>query len=253
MSPLIQPGEPAAFEVLESDGRCPFLFTADHAGRYLPKSLGNLGVADSELTRHIAWDIGIAEVSRLVAAHFNAFLILQPYSRLVIDCNRPPEVDSSIATVSEHTEIPGNVGLTAQQRQERRTAIFDPYHARIEAELARRDEAGQPTVVIAMHSFTPCYKGSNRIWQVGVLYNRDSRLALRLREVLVAEGLVVGDNEPYFVSDDSDYGIPRYGEQRGNLHVELEIRQDLISDADGQRRWSEILCRALPLAVAPLL
>lgn len=253
MTPLIAPDEPTPFEVLEGDGRCPFLFTADHAGRYLPKSLANLGVAESELTRHIAWDIGIAEVSRWVATHFDAFLILQPYSRLVIDCNRPPEVPSSIATVSEHTEIPGNVGLTAEQRRERRTAIFDPYHARIEAELARRKEVGQATVLIAMHSFTPRYKGSDRVWQAGVLYNRDSRLALRLRDELVAEGLIVGDNEPYFVSDDSDYAIPRYGEQRGNVHVELEIRQDLIADAAGQRRWGEILCRALPRAVAPLL
>ena len=253
MSTLLQVGEPAPFEVLESDGQSPFLFTADHAGRYLPKCLGNLGVAESELGRHIAWDIGIAEVSRLVAAHFRAFLILQPYSRLVIDCNRPPEVESSIATLSEHTEIPGNVGLKPEQRRERRTAIFDPYHARIEAELARRKHAGQPSVVIAMHSFTPRYKSNDRIWQAGVLYNRDSRLALRLRDVLIGEGLVVGDNEPYFVSDESDYGIPRYGEQRGNVHVELEIRQDLISDPAGQRRWSEILCRALPIAVAPLL
>jgi predicted N-formylglutamate amidohydrolase len=253
MSPLLQPGEPPPFEVHQGDGRSPFLFTADHAGRYLPKSLGNLGVAESELTRHIAWDIGIAEVSRMVAKHFDAFLILQPYSRLVIDCNRPPEVESSIATLSEHTEIPGNVGLTVAQRQERRAAIFDPYHGRIEAELARREEDGAPTVMIAMHSFTPRYKGNDRIWEAGVLYNRDSRLALRLRDVLVAEGLIVGDNEPYFVSDDSDYGIPRYGEQRGNLHVELEIRQDLISESVGQQRWSDILCRALPLALAPLL
>lgn len=253
MSPLLQPGEPPPFEVHPGDGLSPFLFTADHAGRYLPKSLNNLGVAESELTRHIAWDIGVAEVSRMVAKHFGAFLILQPYSRLVIDCNRPPEVESSIATLSEHTEIPGNVGLSVAQREERRTAIFDPYHARIEAELTRREGLGKPTVVIAMHSFTPRYKGSDRIWEAGVLYNRDSRLALRLRDALVAEGLIVGDNEPYFVSDDSDYGIPRYGEQRGNLHVELEIRQDLISESAGQQRWRDILCRALPTALAPLL
>lgn len=253
MSPLLHVDEPAPFEVIEGTGRSPFLFTADHAGRYLPRSLGDLGVPETELKRHIAWDIGIAEVSRAVAKEFGAFLILQPYSRLVIDCNRPPEVESSIATSSEHTEIPGNVGLTEEQRLERRRAIFDPYHARIEAELERRKLASQPTVLIAMHSFTPSYKGSDRVWQAGVLYNRDSRLALSLLHILRAEGLVVGDNEPYFVSDDSDYGVPRYGEQRGNLHVELEIRQDLISDAAGQGRWSEILSRALPLATAPFL
>lgn len=253
MTPLLSAEEPSPFEVHAGSQNSPFLFTADHAGRYLPRSLGNLGVAESELSRHIAWDIGIAEVSRLVAAHFGAYLILQPYSRLVIDCNRPPEVDSSIATLSEYTEIPGNVGLSAEQRLERRSAIFDPYHSRIEAELARRAQTGQPTILIAMHSFTPSFKGSSRVWEAGVLYNRDSRLALRLRDVLQTHGLVVGDNEPYFVSDDSDYGIPRYGEQRGNPHVELELRQDLITDAAGQRRFAEILCQSLPVAAAPFL
>lgn len=253
MMPLLSADEPVPFEVHADTGASPFLFTADHAGRYLPRSLGDLGVPPSELSRHIAWDIGIAEVSRLVAAHLGAFVILQPYSRLVIDCNRPPEVDSSIATVSEHTVIPGNIGLSQQQRQQRRSAVFDPYHARIEAELDRRTRAGQSTLLIAMHSFTPSFKGQDRIWEAGVLYNRDSRLALRLRDVLQTHGLTVGDNQPYFVSDDSDYGVPRYGEQRGNPHVEVEIRQDLIADAAGQRRLAEILCQALPLAAAPFL
>ncbi len=253
MIPLLSSDEPTPFEVIECGGQSPFLFTADHAGRYIPKTLGNLGVPEAELSRHIAWDIGIAAVSRLVAERLGSFLILQPYSRLVIDCNRPPDAESSIAELSEHTEIPGNKGLTAAERAERRRVVFDPYHARIEAELSRRAATGQPTVVVAMHSFTPSYKGSERRWEAGVLYNRDSRLALRLRGLLLAEGLVVGDNEPYFVSDESDYGIPRYGEQRGNLHVELEIRQDLISSPDGQQRWCDILCRTLPAAVASFI
>lgn len=253
MSPLLTPDEPAPFEVMEGDGRSPFLFTADHAGRYIPKSLGNLGLPEAELSRHIAWDIGIGALSRLVADRLRSFLILQPYSRLVIDCNRPPDVESSIAELSEHTEIPGNKHLSAAARAERRRVVFDPYHARIEAELSRRAAVGQPTILVAMHSFTPSYKGSDRIWEAGVLYNRDSRLALSLRELLLAEGLVVGDNEPYFVSDESDYGVPRYGEQRGNLHVELEVRQDLISSPEGQQRWCDILCRALPAALAPFL
>lgn len=247
---LLAADEPAPFEIIESNGQSPYLLTADHAGRRLPRALGNLGLGEEELRRHIAWDIGIGAVSRLVAEHFGAYLILQPYSRLAIDCNRPPEVDSSIAELSEHTPIPGNMNLTTAERKARRTAIFDPYHARIEDELARRARSGQPTVLIAMHSFTPRFKGVEREWQAGVLYNRDARLALSLREALCAEGLHVGDNQPYFVSDDSDYGIPRYGEQRGLLHVELELRQDLIETPDGQRRMSALLCKALPIATA---
>jgi predicted N-formylglutamate amidohydrolase len=253
MTLLIQPDEPQPFEVLESDGRSPYLFTVDHGGRYLPRSLGDLGLDPAQLTRHIAWDIGIAAVSRRVAAHFSAFMIAQPYSRLVIDCNRPPDAPDSITELSEHTVIPGNQHLTAVQREARRIAIFDPYHARIEAELLRRKQAGQPTLLIAMHSFTPRFKDVDREWHAGVLYNRDPRLAHSLRAALQAEGLHVGDNQPYFVSDDSDYGIPRYGEQGGLVHVELELRQDLITEPEGQQRLSEILCRALPIAAAPYL
>lgn len=251
--PLLAEDEPLAYEILDSDGTSPYLFTADHAGRYLPRSLGRLGLNEQELERHIAWDIGIAEVSRNVARHFSAYLALQPYSRLVIDCNRPPESPSSIAEISEHTTIPGNQNLSPEQRLERKRAIFDPYHAQISTELARRKRSGQRTIFIAMHSFTPRFKDVDREWHAGVLYNRDSRLALRLRAVMQAEGLHVGDNQPYFVSDESDYGIPHYAEKGGLAHVELEIRQDLISDAPGQQRMSELLCRALPLAAAEFL
>jgi predicted N-formylglutamate amidohydrolase len=251
--PFIASDEPAPYEVLESDGHSPYLFTADHAGCYLPRSLGDLGLPLAELRRHIAWDIGIAEVSRRVASRLGAFLILQPYSRLVIDCNRPPHVPTSIAELSEHTVIPGNLNLSSEERSERRAKIFDPYHARIEAELARRREALQSTIFVAMHSFTPRFKNVDREWHAGVLYNRDPRLALRLRSALQAEGLHVGDNQPYFVSDESDYGIPRYGERGGLIHVELELRQDLIEDTAGQERMSAILCRALPVASADYL
>ena len=138
MTSLLEPDEPEPFEVHPGDGVSPYLLTVDHGGRYLPRALGRLGLDERELERHIAWDIGIAEVSRRVAARLSAFLIVQPYSRLVIDCNRPPDVDSSIAELSERTIIPGNQGLSAEQRAQRRAAIFDPYQARIESELARR-------------------------------------------------------------------------------------------------------------------
>jgi predicted N-formylglutamate amidohydrolase len=180
-------------------------------------------------------------------------LILQTYSRLVIDCNRPVDTPGSIVELSEHTHIPGNVGLDADERSCRAVEIFYPYHARIEAELERRQREGQPTLLIAMHSFTPRFKGVSRPWEVGVLYNRDKRLAVPLLEALRAEGLVVGDNEPYFVSDDTDYGVPRYGEQRGNVHVEMEFRQDLIADEQGQRRLCDVFCRALRSSAAPFV
>jgi predicted N-formylglutamate amidohydrolase len=247
-SPLLTIGDPPAFQVFPGTVDCPYLFTADHAGRLLPRSLGNLGLTESELCTHIAWDIGIQGVGERLAAGLGAFLITQTYSRLVIDCNRPLDVDSSIAAISENTVIEGNRQLTVVQVRARQQAVFLPYHARIEAELERRERAQLRTVVVALHSFTPRYKGVSRPWHCGVLYNRDPRLARAIYPLLEREGFTVGDNQPYSVSDESDYGIPRYGEQRGLLHLEFEIRQDLIADADGQSRWANLLARLLPEA-----
>lgn len=252
LSQLLGPRDPAPFRVEEGRSDSPFVILVDHAGRVIPEALGRLGLSEAELSTHIAWDIGVEGVSELLAARLGAFMIAQTYSRLVIDCNRPLTAESSIVTLSEHTAIPGNRGVTPEQARARAEAIFHPYHARIERELARRQRSGQPTVLIAMHSFTPRFKGFDRPWHCGVLYHRDRRLALPLLDLLRREGLAVGDNQPYFVSDDSDYAVPRYGEQRGNLHVELELRQDLIAQRDQQERWAELLARLFPAAVASI-
>jgi predicted N-formylglutamate amidohydrolase len=171
----------------------------------------------------------------------------------VIDCNRDPSVPSSIPEISEHTQVPGNLGLSAEQRAARRSAIFDPYHARIAGLLDARQAAHRRTVYAAMHSFTPVFKGESRAMQVGILYNRDNRLALILMELLRAEGdLLVGDNAPYAVSDVTDYGVPVHAERRGLPHVEIEIRQDLIADEAGQAAWAARFARLLAAADARL-
>ncbi len=251
---LLADDEPAPVRVLHWSGASDFLLTADHAGRMIPRRLGRLGVPESELERHIAWDIGIAGVTERLAAALDATAVLQTYSRLVIDCNRDPSVPSSMPEISETTPVPGNVGLTSADRAARIAAIFAPYHARIEALLDARRTARRRTVLVAMHSFTPVFKGEPREVQVGVLFNRDVRLAAALLDVLRAEGdIVVGENAPYAVSDTSDYGVPVHGEKRGLPHVEIEIRQDLIADAQGQAAWAARFARLLPAADAVLL
>jgi predicted N-formylglutamate amidohydrolase len=183
-------------------------------------------------------------VSRQVSEALDATLIRQAYSRLVIDCNRPLDAASSIPTISEATEIPGNLRLNAAERQARIDEIFAPYHASIAAALDARP--GRPTLLIAMHSFTPVYLGENRPWHVGTLYGRDRRLALILYDLLRRErGLVVGDNQPYKASDATDYAIPIHGERRALPHVGIEIRQDLIANAEGQQAWAERFARLL--------
>src|SRR3954447_27005782 len=165
-----------------------------------------------------------------------------------------PGSETSIPDVSELTPIPGNMGLSEGRKAMRVREIFRPYHDRIEAELDRRRDTGRPAALIAMHSFTPVFMGVARPWHAGVLYNRDRRFAhLLLASLRGEEGLVVGDNEPYSVTDDSDYTIPVHGEQRGLHHVAIEVRQDLITDAKGQRTWAVRLARLLRKAYQELV
>jgi predicted N-formylglutamate amidohydrolase len=252
--PLLDPDEPGPVTLENEGGRSAFFLTGDHAGRVVPRRLGSLGLPEHELVRHIAWDIGIGAVGRRLSRLLDAALVLQTYSRLVIDCNRAPEVPSSIPEISENTEIPGNRGLTEADRAARFDAIFRPYHNRLAAALDRRAAEGRATVLVALHSFTPVFKGVTRPWHAAILYNRDPRLARPLFELLSAEtGLVIGDNEPYRVTDLTDYTVPMHGERRGLPHVEIEIRQDLISDPAGQTAWAERLALVLPAAYSEFL
>ena len=222
----------------------PFLLTSDHYGRLIPGALGDLGLPASEMTRHIAWDVGIAGVADALSQHLGAHLIAQRYSRLVIDCNRPPDVPSSIPRISEATVIPGNEAITREAAQTRQQAIFDPYHRRIAEVIETRLRQSIPTVLVSLHSFTPVYAGIVRPWHIGTLYHRDTQLPPRLLKLLREESdLVVGDNEPYAVSDDTDYTIPVHGEARGLMNTGIEIRQDLITAAAGQITWAERLAR----------
>ena len=249
MNDLLASDEPSPVRVLQPGGLSDLFLTADHAGRLIPRALDKLGLDDIELGRHIAWDIGIAAVTEALSDMLDATAVLQSYSRLVIDCNRAPDHPTSIPTVSEATAIPGNAGLTEEARIARRRAIFDPYHAAIVDLLDRRAVAGRRTVLVAMHSFTPVFKNVIRMVEIGVLYHHATPLSRIMLDLLRAEGdLVVGDNEPYAITDTSDYTAPVHGEARGLDHVEIEIRQDLIAGSAGQASWAERMARLLVAA-----
>jgi predicted N-formylglutamate amidohydrolase len=246
---LLEKDEPAPFEVAGRGGVSPFVVICDHAGRRLPRALGSLGLSEAALSTHIAWDIGARGVAERLASALDAFLARQRYSRLVIDCNRPLDAVDSITTHSERTPIPGNQNLAPGSARARAREIFHPYHDQIRAELDRRRETGRPAILVAVHSFTPVFLDEARPWHIGILFNRDARLAEPLLALLHDEGdLVVGRNQPYAVSDRSDFSVVHHGEQRGVPHVEIEIRQDLIANDEGQRVWAERLARLLPAA-----
>jgi predicted N-formylglutamate amidohydrolase len=225
-------------------GSSPFLFTCDHYSRLIPRALGDLGLPESELARHIAWDIGIAGVAEALSDKLGAHLVAQRYSRLVIDCNRPPQTASSIPLISEATTIPGNEGITREAAELRRAQIFDPYHRRINEIIDQRRQRHMPTILLSLHSFTPVYAGIARPWHIGTLYQRDKVLPPLVLQLLRAEpDLVVGDNEPYAVSNETDYTIPVHAEARGLMNTGIEIRQDLISDQAGEKAWADRLAR----------
>jgi predicted N-formylglutamate amidohydrolase len=241
---LLGPADVPPVREYNDTGRSPFLLTCDHYGRLIPHVLGDLGLPESELKRHIAWDIGIAGVAEMLSEHLGAHLIVQRYSRLVIDCNRPPSVASSIPLISEATTIPGNEGIAREAAGLRRAQIFDPYHHRIDEIIDQRRQRGMPTILVSLHSFTPVYAGIARPWHIGTLYQRDTVLPPLLLQLLRAEpDLVVGDNEPYAVSDQTDYTIPVHAEARGLMNSGIEIRQDLISDQACEKAWADRLAR----------
>jgi predicted N-formylglutamate amidohydrolase len=247
---MLDANEPSPYQVLRQAAPSPFLLTADHAGLVIPRALGDLGVSEVDRHRHIGWDIGIAGVTMRLSETLDATAVLQTYSRLAIDCNRRPDVPSAFPEISETTLVPGNASLNDAGKAQRRAAIFDPYHAAITELIETRRLQGQRTIYVAMHSFTPVFKGVRREMEVALLYNRRPALSHALAALLRTEGdLIVAENDPYCVTDESDYGIPVHAEANGLDYLELEIRQDLIATPEGQAAWAARLARLLPAAL----
>ncbi len=250
MSGLLGSDEPAAVGCERAEAKSDFVLVCDHAGNRIPAALGDLGLSPAERERHIAWDIGAFGLARALSARLDAVLVWQNYSRLVIDCNRPPASNELIVTRSEATDVPGNRGLDGAAREARMTAIFAPYHAAIAALLDARAAAGRNTVFVAVHSFTPTYHGVARPWHLGLLYGADRRLADRLFACIgSADDLVVGDNQPYTI-DEHDHTLPEHPLRRGLPNVLLELRQDLLATAEAQQGWAERLADWLNRAAA---
>jgi len=245
-SRLLAAHEPGPVESVRAHGASPFVLVCEHAGNRAPQRLDRLGLPDREWRRHIAWDIGAADVARRMSAQLDAPLVLQTYSRLVIDCNRPPCGPLAIPAVSDHTTVPGNRDLAPAEAALRRSEIFEPFHGAVAATLDARAAAGRESVLVTVHSFTPVYDGATRPWHVSVQYNRDPQLSRILMALLARDAeLCVGDNTPYPVDDETHYTIPVHGEARGIPHAMIEIRQDLVSAADGQAAWADRLSAVL--------
>ena len=251
---LLKPHEPDPVNIINIDGKSPIFLVCEHAGKRLPEKLGDMGLSATDRERHIAWDIGGDGLSRRLSSLLDAPLITQIYSRLVCDCNRSVHADSFMPTLSEATPIPGNEGLSEEEKTARTDEIYWPLHRRIEQEIDRRLALGKPVVFISVHSFTPVFLGEERPMHLGLLYDRDPRLAALIGSVLREQGdLNVVDNEPYALDHGRDFTVPEHGERRGIPSLEFEVRQDLIAEPDGQNVWAKRLADALERSVAHLL
>jgi predicted N-formylglutamate amidohydrolase len=238
--------DPVGIENPQSDA--PFLLICDHAGNAVPARLGDLGLAPEELNRHIAIDIGALSVARRLVTLLDAPLYYQRYSRLVVDSNRQLHAADSMPTLSDGTEVPGNRGLSPEEREARARAILAPYHDRIEEAIEHRLSRGRETILVSVHSFTPKLKArpTDRPWHVGVCWGEDDRFARHTLAALAAEhDLRVGANEPYSVDMVNDYSIPLHAERRRLPYVEFEIRQDLLSGEREAQEWADRLARVL--------
>lgn len=250
-APLLGPGDPPPFRVENAEGAAPVVILCDHAANTIPKALGDLGLPADERDRHIAYDIGAAGVARHLADMLDAPALIAGYSRLVIDLNRPPDDFTAIREISDRTLIPGNRNLTAGDRAAREAALFRPYHNAAAGLIAARRAGGRVPVIVSVHSCTDVYLGRKRDLDIGLLSNRDRRLADRLLAIFARDpALDVRDNEPYSGLDAYGYSIETHALPAGLANILFEFRQDLIRSPEGQRHWAGIAGRALAEALA---
>lgn len=249
IEPLLARDEPAPFALENAGGASPILLVCEHAGRRVPAALGTLGLAAEQLGRHFMWDIGALDLARALAARLDAPLVHQRYSRMVCDCNRRPDVESYIPTHGEGVPVPGNAALDEAGRARRTAAIWKPFHDSLSSLLDAREAERRPTLLVTVHSFTPVFHGARRPWHAGVLFDRDAELSPRLFDVLAARhGELVGRNEPYSMSRETDYTVPVHGEDRALRCTEIEVRNDLIGTPAGVQTWAATLAAALRAA-----
>jgi predicted N-formylglutamate amidohydrolase len=237
---------PEAAEVRNEGGRSDLVLLCEHASNHVPAEYRRLSLDEQHLARHIAWDIGAAEVTRKLSERLDAPAFLGAYSRLLIDLNRPLSSAGSIPVRSEDTEIPGNMAIDEAERARRSKMMFTPFHERVAAHLDRRRREGRPTRIATIHSFTPVFLGVARSWHAGILFSKarvfgDAVLTALRRD----SALNVDANVPYVITREDDYAVPIHGDDRGIPAILIEMRQDLVSSVAGIEEWAERLAAAL--------
>lgn len=244
-------GDPVALENESARGRV--ILVCEHASRLLPKSLGTLGLSDEALASHIAWDPGALAVARRMAKSLDATLVFQRFSRLVYDCNRPPDSPAAMPEKSEVFDVPGNAGLDQAARNARTEALYLPFRDKLAGLVKSRIAEGRAPVIVTMHSFTPVYFGKPREVEIGILHDTDTRIADGMLSAAQSAGLyAVRRNEPYGPEDGVTHTLREHGLANGLPNVMIEVRNDLIRDEVGQGVVADylagLLSESLPAA-----
>ena len=249
---LIGPQDPPPFTLFNEAGPTPALLVADHASNAIPAAMDHLGLGPGPLGQHIAYDIGIAWLTRRLSIRLEAPALLHGYSRLLVDPNRPLDDPTSICVISDHVIVPGNRDLSAEGRAQRAASFFHPYHAAVEAQIVGILRSGRVPALISLHSFTPEMRGRPRPWHVGILWDDvDGRIAVPLIDGLAADrSLCVGDNEPYTGRERHGYTVETHAMARGLANVLVEVRQDLITRREDAEAWADRLADCLSQILA---
>ena len=245
--PLIGPGDPEPVSILNEGGAAKLLLVGDHVSNRIPAALDGLGLEAAILEEHVAFDIGTRKLITHLSEHLDAPAVLAGYSRLLVDLNRGLEDPTLIPEVSDSIPIPGNQGLSREQRALRIHCFYTPYRRAIDRHAGAHPRTRRIPAFISIHSFTPQLAADGRLrpWQIGLMWDKDPRIPAPLFERLCAhpENIVVGDNEPYSGRHAADYTIDHHAEAAGLPHVSIETRQDLVNTEAGAEHWASISTR----------
>ncbi len=240
---LLQTGDPEPVVLVNASSKKAAVLVCEHAGRAIPRALGDLGLTEADLDRHIAYDIGAEKLSRMMAERLGLPLVLQSYSRLVVDCNRPVEAADAVPELSDAIPIRANMSIGAEQRQQRLDEIFFPFHEAVSEIL----DLHPRKAVFAIHSYTPVLGREERPWDLAFLFRKDSLTSRSLADSVkvLDPSLKIGMNEPYAIEVNADWFVPYHGERRGIAHSLIEVRNDHLGTDDACRRWASVLSAAI--------
>ena len=243
---IMQGLEQPSAVLINADGACDVLLVCEHASNFIPDCFANLGLSEAQRLSHVGWDIGAAELARALSDSLDAALLVQRYSRLLYDCNRPPSEASAIPQLSEETQIKGNLGLSVEAREYRVKRIYEPFHNAISAQIAERKAAGRNTIVVSIHSFTAVYLGRQRAVQLGIIFDTDNAFAAAFyQQARKNKAYDIRINEPYGPSDPVLHLVTRHTEEHQVAGMMLEIRNDLLLTAAGIAQWTRLIADTL--------